>query len=74
MLRLSNAQKRSVLLQDKRMILRELSAERLFHVVDLMLETISDDIPDEIIEEEFEEIHSRHLREFNMALYDEDGA
>ena len=70
MLHLTTAQKRAFLLQEKRMCLRELPRERLLYVMDLLLETVSEDVPDEVILEEFEEIHRPHLDDLNAAIYD----
>lgn len=73
MLHLTTDQKRRFLLQEKRIALRELPRHRLFYVVDLLLQSVADDIPDEVILEEFEEIHSVHLDDLNAAIYAEDG-
>ena len=72
MLRLDTDQKRRFLLQEKRIALRSLERKRLLHVMDAMLEAVCEDVPDEVIEEEFEEIHSGFLDEFNAAVYDHD--
>jgi len=72
MLHLNTEQKRRFLLQEKRIALRSLERGRLLYVLDAMLDAVCEDVPDDVIEEEFDEIHGGFLDEFNAAVYSHD--
>ena len=72
MLRLSIEQKRRVMLADKKLVMREITRERLLYIVDILLETVAEDIPDDIIAAEWADVHAGHLKAWNSGLYVEE--